>query len=126
MITRLPREAVIAAAQQCLTSIQATRDKRAKAFLDRHREPGPKWLRRLLKLQPLNDTEIEASFDTWVSLDYAMCKKACYKQFDAVSKMLRLAQATTETHVEITSEEFDYIESWYNGLIKLDLPDVPA
>lgn len=120
MITRLPHEAVIAAAQQCLTSIQATRDRRAKAFLDRHREPGPKWLRRLLKLRPLSDSEIEKGFDCWTDLDYAACRLACYKQFNAVSKMLRLAQATTETHIEITSEEFDYIESWY---VKLDLGD---
>lgn len=113
MITQLPREAVIVAAKQCLAQIQATRDKRAKAFLDCRREPGPKWLRRLLKLQPLSDAEVEKSLDCWADLDYATCKLACYKQFDAVSKMLQLAQATTEPHVSVTSEEFDYIESWY-------------
>jgi hypothetical protein len=113
MITQLPREAVIAAAKQCLAQIQATRDKRAKTFLDCRREPGPKWLRRLLKLQPLSDTEVEKGLDCWAELDYAACRLAHYKQFEAATKMLRLAQATTATHVSVTSEEFDYIESWY-------------
>jgi hypothetical protein len=113
MITQLPREAVIVAAKQCLAQIQATRDKRKRAFLDDCREPGPKWLRRLLKLQPLSDAEIIASLDFGGRLMYTACELACDKQFDAATKMLRLAQATTATHVSVTSEEFDYIESWY-------------
>lgn len=113
MITQLPRESVIVAAKQCLAQIQATRDKRAKAFLDCRREPGPKWLRRLLKLQPLSDAEVEKSLDCWEDLDYAACRLTCYKQHQAVMRMLQLAQATTATHVSVTSEEFDYIEAWY-------------
>lgn len=113
MITQLPREAVIAAAKQCLAQIRVTRDKRKRAFLNDYREPGPKWLRRLLKLQPLSDTEIVASLDFGGRLMYTACELACHKQFDATTKMLRLAQATTATHVSVTSEEFDYIETWY-------------